>query len=343
MSTIKLPALNDRETTILTAIIEKYIESGIPVSSGYIKKYCGLNLSPATIRAVMASLEQKGLLTHFHTSGGRVPTDVGYRFYVNDTHEIIASYDPFSDNIKNELLTIVNDVDELLNATVLMLSKVSRMFGVISVSGYQRSILTDIELVLLEGNRVMLVLALDTGLVKSIVLNLDLVIQPNLVTKITQVLKDRLIGYSLKEIQSTIRVRLNDLEMYSHELVQVLVNDSEKYFDLNKNESIYTSSYDILLEQPEFQNLTSFQRLLPALDKAYLNQHFQENFNAHSSHTLIGTENEDELLNDCSIITTEFNSEIIKGRIGVLGPKRIPYLTVQSIIEKFAEIIQHAL
>jgi heat-inducible transcriptional repressor len=291
----------------------------------------------------MASLEQKGLLTHFHTSGGRVPTDVGYRFYVNDTHEIIASYDPFSDNIKNELLTIVNDVDELLNATVLMLSKVSRMFGVISVSGYQRSILTDIELVLLEGNRVMLVLALDTGLVKSIVLNLDLVIQPNLVTKITQVLKDRLIGYSLKEIQSTIRVRLNDLEMYSHELVQVLVNDSEKYFDLNKNESIYTSSYDILLEQPEFQNLTSFQRLLPALDKAYLNQHFQENFNAHSSHTLIGTENEDELLNECSIITTEFNSEIIKGRIGVLGPKRIPYLTVQSIIEKFAEIIQHAL
>ena len=343
MSTIKLPTLNDREATILTSIIEEYIDSGTPVSSGYIKKYCGLNLSPATIRAVMASLEQKGLLTHFHTSGGRVPTDVGYRFYVNDTHEIIASYDPFSDNIKNELLTIVNDVDELLNATVLMLSKVSRMFGVISVSGYQRSILTDIELVLLEGNRVMLVLALDTGLVKSIVLNLDLVIQPNLVTKITQVLKDRLIGYSLKEIQSTIRVRLNDLEMYSHELVQVLVNDSEKYFDLNKNESIYTSSYDILLEQPEFQNLTSFQRLLPALDKAYLNQHFQENFNAHSSHTLIGTENEDELLNDCSIITTEFNSEIIKGRIGVLGPKRIPYLTVQSIIEKFADIIQHAL
>ena len=343
MSTIKLPTLNDREATILTSIIEAYIDSGTPVSSGYIKKYCGLNLSPATIRAVMASLEQKGLLTHFHTSGGRVPTDVGYRFYVNDTHEIIASYDPFSDNIKNELLTIVNDVDELLNATVLMLSKVSRMFGVISVSGYQRSILTDIELVLLEGNRVMLVLALDTGLVKSIVLNLDLVIQPNLVTKITQVLKDRLIGYSLKEIQSTIRVRLNDLEMYSHELVQVLVNDSEKYFDLNKNESIYTSSYDILLEQPEFQNLTSFQRLLPALDKAYLNQHFQENFNAHSSHTLIGTENEDELLNECSIITTEFNSEIIKGRIGVLGPKRIPYLTVQSIIEKFAEIIQHAL
>ena len=343
MPTIKLPTLNDREATILTSIIEEYIDSGTPVSSGYIKKYCGLNLSPATIRAVMASLEQKGLLTHFHTSGGRVPTDVGYRFYVNDTHEIIASYDPFSDNIKNELLTIVNDVDELLNATVLMLSKVSRMFGVISVSGYQRSILTDIELVLLEGNRVMLVLALDTGLVKSIVLNLDLVIQPNLVTKITQVLKDRLIGYSLKEIQSTIRVRLNDLEMYSHELVQVLVNDSEKYFDLNKNESIYTSSYDILLEQPEFQNLTSFQRLLPALDKAYLNQHFQENFNAHSSHTLIGTENEDELLNECSIITTEFNSEIIKGRIGVLGPKRIPYLTVQSIIEKFAEIIQHAL
>jgi len=343
MSTIKIPNLTDREATILTSIVEEYITSGKPVSSGYLKEHCRLNVSPATIRNVMASLEQKGLLTHFHTSGGRTPTDVGYRFYVNATPEFRSLDLPFSASIEQELLTIANNVDELLDTTVFMLAKVSHMFGVVLISGYQKSILTDIELVTLQGNRVMLVLALDSGLVKSIVLNLDLDIQPNLINKITRVLKDRLVGSSLKEIESTINVRLNDIEMYSHELIQVLVNDRYKYFQIDQNKRIYTSSSDVLLERPEFQNIANFQRILPALDKAYLNQHFKENFSDNSDMTLIGKENEDELLNDCSIITTQFDSGLIKGRIGVLGPKRIPYLSVQTILKKFAEIIQSAL
>ena len=249
----------------------------------------------------------------------------------------------FSEGIEQELLTISNNVDELLNATAFMLAKVSRMFGVIFISEYQKSILTDIELVSLKGNRIMLVLAMDTGLVKSIVLNLDLDIKPVFMDKITQIFKDRLVGCTLKEIHKTIKVRLIDTEMYSHELVQVLVNDCLKYFRIDNNKLIYTSSYDVLLEQPEFQDLANFQRLLPALDKAYLNQHFKDNFNDYSDLTLIGKENKDKLLNDCSIMTTQFDSGLITGKVGVLGPKRIPYGSVQSILEKFAEIIQSAL
>ena len=128
------------------------------------------------------------------------------------------------EKIEQELLIISNNVDELLDATAFMLAKVSHMFGVILVSGYQKSMLTDIELVALEGNRVMLVLAMDTGSVESIVLNLNLTIQPKLIQKITRILKERLVGFSLKEIQSTIKNRLNDTEMYSHELVQILIN-----------------------------------------------------------------------------------------------------------------------
>ncbi len=343
MTTSKIPNLTDREAKILSAVVEGYIESGTPVSSGYLKKCYGMNVSPATIRNVMASLEQKGFLTHFHTSGGRVPTDVGYRFYVNAIPEFRSLDDPLSENIEQELLTISTNVDELLDATAFMLAKVSRMFGVVLISGYQKSILTDIELVSLKGDRVMLVLAMDTGLVKSIVLNLDVDIKPTFIQKITQVLKDRLVGCSLKEIHDTIKVRLIDSEMYSHELVQVLINDCSKYFRIEQNKSIYTSSADVLLEQPEFQDLSIFQRLLPALEKTYLNQHFKENFSSHSAPTLIGKENKDKLLNDCSIMTTQFDNGLIHGRIGVLGPKRIPYQSVQSILEKFAEIIHSAL
>lgn len=338
-----IPNLTDREETILSVVVESYIEVGMPISSGYIKKNCDLNISPATIRNAMSSLEKKGYLTHLHTSGGRVPTDIGYRYYVNILPEFQSSNNPLSENIEQDLLIISNNVDELLDATAFMLAKVSHMFGVISVSGYQRSILTDIELVCIEGNRVMLVLAMDTGLVESIVLNLNLDIKPKLIHKITHMLKDRLVGCTLKEIQFSIKNRLNDTEMYSHELVQILIKDSYKYFNIDSNKSIYTSSANVLLEQPEFQNISNFQRILPALDKTYLNNHFKENFKDHSTQTLIGKENEDELLNDCSIITTQFDSGLIKGRIGVLGPKRVPYMSVQAILEKFAEIIHNAL
>jgi len=343
MSTIKIPNLNDREAAILTSVIEEYIASGTPVSSGYLKKHCGMNVSPATIRNVMVSLEKKGFLMQLHTSGGRIPSDVGYRFYVNAKPKFRSLDDPFSESVEKELLTVANNVDELLDSTALMLAKVSHMFGVVLISGYHKSILTDIELVSLHGNRIMLVLGLDSGLIKSIVLNLDLNIQPKLINKITLILKERLIGCSLKEIQSTIGMRLNGTEMYSHELVQVLIDDCLNYFHIDNNKRIYTSPSDVLLDQPEFQNLANFQRLLPALDKSYLNQHFKDNFSDKSERTLIGIENEDELLNDCSIITTQFDSGLIQGTIGVLGPKRIPYMSVQSIIDKFAEIIQSAL
>ena len=335
--------LTNREATILSDVVEYYIESGLPVSSGYLTKNCGLNISSATIRNAMFSLEQKGYLTHLHTSSGRIPTDTGYRFYVNIIQEYQVLDNQISEKIEQELLIISNNVDELLDATAFMLAKVSHMFGIILVSGYQKSMLSDIELVVLEGNRVMLVLAMDTGSVESIVMNLNLTIQPKLIHKITRILKERLVGFSLKEIQSTINRRLNDTEMYSHELVQILINNSNKYFHIDNNKSIYTSSTNVLLDQPEFQDLSNFQRILPALDKAYLNNHFKINFTDQSNQTLIGKENEDELLKDCAIITTQFDSGLIKGRIGVVGPKRVPYISVQATLKKFAEIIHNAL
>ena len=335
--------LTNREATILSDVVEYYIESGIPVSSGYLTKNCGLNISSATIRNAMFSLEQKGYLTHLHTSSGRIPTDTGYRFYVNIIQEYQVLDSQISKKIEQELLIISNNVDELLDATAFMLAKVSHMFGIILVSEYQKSMLSDIELVVLEGNRVMLVLAMDTGSVESIVMNLNLTIQPKLIHKITRILKERLVGFSLKEIQSTINRRLNDTEMYSHELVQILINNSNKYFHIDNNKSIYTSSTNVLLDQPEFQDISNFQRILPALDKAYLNNHFKINFTDQSNQTLIGKENEDELLKDCAIITTQFDSGLIKGRIGVVGPKRVPYISVQATLKKFAEIIHNAL
>ena len=343
MSLANISNLNNREAAVLTSLIEGYIQTGSPISSTFLSKKYNLNISSATIRSVMSTLEDKGYLTHLHTSGGRLPTDIGYRFYVDTIKTLHPTKALLSKDLEHELLTISNNVDELLNATAIMLSKVSNMFGVVTINGYQNSILTDIELVPIQGDRVMLVLALDTGIVKSIVLNLDIRLNEKFINKTTQLLNDRLVNLSLKEIQNSIINRLNDVEIYSHELVQVLINDSSNYFSIDTNKSIYTSPTDVLLEQPEFNNVVNYKKLLPALDKDFLIEHFKTNFSLGSKSTLIGAENGDVRLNECAIITTYFESGTISGKIGVVGPKRIPYQSLQSILEQFTEIVESAI
>ena len=257
-------------------------------------------LSTATIRSVMSSLEQDGFLRKAHKSGGRIPTDLGYRFYIDSINFTHPTNENTISELESELKTISNNVDELLSATASMLSKLSNMFGVITISEYQNSILADIELVELNGNRVMLVLALDNGLVKSIVLNLDIEIAVKHINSITELLKEKLRGLSLIEIQKTISKRLNDSEAINHEIIQILINDRFNFFSIENNKLIYTSSYNVLLEQPEFKDIENFQKILPGLEKKFLNLYIEKNFNVDSMNDLIGRENNHEFFNSCA-------------------------------------------
>ena len=139
--------LNDRENLILKTTIEDFISSGVPISSQKLYQRYFHSISPATIRNTLAALEKKGLLKHMHTSSGRLPTDSGYRYFVDtliqDNTSMIDEYD----NVSNSLSAVADNLEDLLQATALMLGKISHLFGVVMVSHQQRSILTDIELV----------------------------------------------------------------------------------------------------------------------------------------------------------------------------------------------------
>ena len=342
MITEKNKNLINREADILSRVVDCYIETCKPISSKFVKVFHGLNISTATIRKTMASLEEKGYLTHFHTSGGRIPTDSGYRYYVNTINFPKKIDKDITNALKDELKTVNNNVDKLLSITTVMLSNISQMFSVVTISDYQSCILTDIELVPIQGNRIMLVLAMDTGLVKSIVLSLQISIDDKSIKKTAELLKEKLVGCSLKEIQSTIIGRLNDVEMYGHELIQILVNERYKYFNITSNNNIYTSPVNVLLNYPEFQNITKFQKILPALDKSFLSDYFNQNFSHELDEILIGEENADKILSECSIVSSPFNQGTVRGRIGVIGPKRIPYVQIQNILNNFTEIINSA-
>ena len=343
MTIQKYKNLDERYTAILIAVVEGYINTCLPISSKFVQNRIDTTLSSATIRNVISSLEQEGFLRQVHKSGGRIPTDLGYRFYINKINASYPSEDQAISNLEDELKTISSNVDELLNATALMVSKLSNMFGVVTITDYHRSILRDIELVELNDNRVMLVLATDNGLVKSMVLNLDINIAIKHIESITVLLKDRLIGLTLEEIQNTITDRLNDTLIFNHELVQILINERYSYFSISNNKLIYTSPVNVLLDQPEFQNISNLQQILPALDKTYLNGYLNNYFDTSSDYDLIGKENKDKIFKDCAILTSKFQSNAMSGRIGVIGPKRLNYINVKNILNTFKKVVQDAI
>lgn len=343
MTIINIPNLSDREAQILFATVESFIQTTVPVSSNYLKKRYGFTISPATIRTTLANLEKKGFLKHIHTSSGRVPTDFGYRYYVDSVQSRNPSISVLPEKIAENLVTIASNVDELLNATAMMLAKISHLFGIVWVAKYEQSILSDIELVLLQSKRVMLILATESGLVRSIVLNLDVNVDARYLDLITQILKDRLVGIPLKKIQLSIKDRLRDTEIYHHEIVQILLDDPHENFSIEQNKLIYTSSPNEILKQPEFQNLVSYQRLLPALEKQYLSEIFKQALIEKPPCAYIGYEIHDQHLTECSILTTSFSSSGINGQLGIVGPTRLPYQSIQTLLNQFAEVLPFVL
>ena len=332
--------LTQREKDILKITIEDFISFGVPVSSQKLHSDYFNQLSSATIRNSLANLEKIGLLKSIHTSSGKVPTDNGYRYYVDtliaDSSKTIQEYD----NISQKLTEASDNLEDLLQATAYMLGKISRLFGVIVVSKHQRNILNEIELIHLSSERIMLVLGLNSGFIKSIVLNLDVSIDDSLLKVINQGLKDRLLGLSLNEIQDSIKERLIESKYYDHEIVQILVQDPSKHFMISSEKLIYTSSFHQLLDYPEFHEINRLKTLMSFFHEKSLEEYLDNNISDEKNNIIIGKEIGDSNFSNCSIVSKPFDNININGQMLVLGPKRLPYQNIKTILTNFTKIIK---
>ncbi|NIA18773.1 MAG: hypothetical protein GWO85_01600, partial [Simkaniaceae bacterium] len=223
--------LTDRDVAILQATIEDYIDHIQPVGSQFLKKTHHFHCSSATIRNTLAKLEALGLLTHPFTSAGRIPTDAGYRYYV----DVILPWDEtqFSDedgNAFKELTQFTTQIDRLLQATASVLSETSKLFSVVLLSDVRKSILTGLELVELSSDRIMMVLEVDSGLIQSMVFNLHVEVNRVQLQKIADILLELLQGLTLEEIRTTFKSRIEDIEVADHEIIQVLLKNPVRFF-----------------------------------------------------------------------------------------------------------------
>ena len=331
--------LNQREKEILKKTIEDYISFGTPISSQSLHNNYFNQLSAATIRNSLAKLEQTGMLKSIHTSSGKVPTDNGYRYYVDSLIAENTSTIQEYDNIAQKLSDASDNLEDLLQATAYMLGKISRLFSMVIISKQQKNILNEIELLHLSSERIMLVLGLDSGFIRSIVLNLNITIDSSSLKFINEALKDRLLGLSLDEIQSSIKERLKESQYFDHEIVQILVQDPNKHFKISGEKLVYTSPFYQLLDYPEFHEINKLKTLMSYIHDKSMEEYFNKYLLDGGNSIIIGKEIGDSNFNNCSIISEPFENNNINGQMLVLGPKRIPYKNIKRILTNFTDII----
>jgi heat-inducible transcriptional repressor len=344
------PELNERERRVLEAVIQSYVETAEPAGSRTISRRFGLGVSPATIRNTMSDLEEKGYLYHPHTSAGRVPTDIAYRLYVDSLMRVspIASSD--RDRLAEQLTAATggSTIEAILRRAAQSLSVLTQELGMAVGPRLDKIVLQKLELVRLSSERLVLVLSLHGGAVRTIFVEVGEPIADNALAEVQVVLNERLAGHTLQEIRLSLAARLRDANSApgGRELLNIFVQEGDSIFDdpLKRDESLVLGQTSVLAEQPEFASSDKMRRLLALTES---NEHLTELLRRrHVSPGVsitIGNEHADPRFENFTIVTSEYRAGSLTGVIGVIGPTRRPYEKVIAVVTHASRLVSDLL
>lgn len=324
--------LNDRKKKILQAIVDEYVETAEPVSSGVLCDKHGIDYSSATIRNEMAELEKEGYLSKVHTSSGRVPSAKGYRLYVNDLLKEQNLSLEETKYIKSQLENKVDEIEELTKITTNTLSEITHYTTVAIGPRTTEQIIEEIKFVLLGTRMVMCVIVTDGGLVKETIIKFNEDIRDEQVQNLNSIFNSKLKGKPLEKIDKPLEEYIFSELNYSVEVIKAIINQINKIIE--EEEKIYYEGANKVFEQPEFQNVQMAKNFINILDRKdlvmdLLNSEFTDDINVY-----IGDENADDDLQDFSIITFKQRiNDKEMGTIGIIGPKRMDYSKVIAVMK----------
>lgn len=338
-------SLTDREREVLKYVVDNFILNAVPVGSRSVSKQTDLNLSAATIRNVMSDLEEMDLLKTPHTSAGRIPTDKGYRYYVDilmDKEKLSLSDEyALKSQFDEKNLNILENQD-IFAETSRILGKISHLLAVVSQPQISKGIFEKFEFVRISSNKILVVLYIKSGLVKTVIMEIDSDITKSKLESMASFLNERLHGLTLREIRETFIERLYDYIEKDSDLIQVFIRSLDKlYTEEEKGSKIYFGGTGDLILQPEFGNPKNFKEIIDLAEDKNLVIHIFENSYREDNKVLIsiGNENPDEKLKNYSVITTTYNVGDVKGNIGVIGPKRMNYARMVSLLQYTSKLI----
>jgi heat-inducible transcriptional repressor len=337
--------LSNREKEVLKYIVENFIKYALPVGSREISKQTDLNLSSATIRNVMSDLEDLDLLETPHTSAGRMPTDRGYRFYVDSLMNKESLNKSEINFIKSQIedsKTSVVDNEDLFLETSRILGKISHQLAVVTQPFLSSGIFEKIELINISSKKILVVLNIKSGYVRTVMMEVDSEISRDKLDKLTSFLNERLQGLTLKEIRVTFEERVTDYKHKEPELIQMFINSIDKiYSDEEKGRKIFLSGTGDIITQPEFDDPKNFRSVIDLTEDKNLVVHiFQKPGKGKNEVSIsIGSENREKKLKDYSVVCTSYSFGEIKGNIGIIGPRRMNYKKMVSLIEYTSKLI----
>ena len=334
--------LSDREKTVLRYVVRDFIETATPVGSRFISKHHekDLGLSSASIRNVMSDLEHLGYIGHPHTSAGRVPTDSGYRFYLDSLMELERLSRKDQRSIRDNIGT-AEDTDRVLKEVSRLLGKISHQLCVITPPSLASGVFEKLELVPLPGNRVMVIISIRSGLVRTIMMEASSEIPREKLDDLGRFLNERLSGLSLQEIRSTFAERVREVQDEETGLIRLFIESVDKLFTPPRAERLHIGGAKDVVEQPEFVNAQDFRSVIELINDEEIIIHVLEKHRTPPEQVkvTIGQENQDEKLRPYSVITTSYAAGDARGSIGVIGPRRMPYYRVIPLLDFVARTV----
>jgi heat-inducible transcriptional repressor len=342
--------LSKRERRVLDAVIQTYVQTAEPAGSRTVSRLFGLGVSPATIRNTMSDLEEKGFLFHPHTSAGRVPTNKAYRAYVDEllgTPSAVAG--PERDRLAQALSTTGDPIETILRRAAQSLGVLTQELGVALGPRLAASVLLRLDLVRVSSERLLMVLTLEGGSVRTVFVEVAGSIADIALTEVTKVLNERLAGLTLEQIRLTVGERLRDTVAAptAQELLNIFVQEADALFDENISlgeEPILLGQTSVLAEQPEFAAADRMRRLLELTERPHaLAEALKRRGETAGISITIGTEHDDEKLRDFTVVTAEYRTGSLVGVIGVIGPTRMPYDKVISLVNHTSQLLSDLL
>ena len=336
--------LTDRERQVLEAVIETYVQTAEPAGSRTIAQRYQLGLSPATIRNTMSELEDKGYLYHPHTSAGRIPTDLAYRVYVDFLMRPHAVAPAQAQHIRGELEGQRDAIDAILARAAQVLGVLTNELGVAVGPTIEEAVLERLDLLQVSTERLLLVLTLRSGAVRTIFVEVPTELAADVVQQVTVVLNERLAGLTLKEIRATLADRLRDAgssEPGSSELLNIFIQEAEGLFDVpvGPTSTVLLGSTQPLAGQPEFATREQLQGLLDVTERRDLLRDAIAARGGEGLTITIGQEHADARLASFTLVTSAYRFGPLSGVIGVMGPTRMPYDKIAALVNHTSRLV----
>ena len=319
--------LDDRKVKILDAIIRNYLATGEPVGSRTISKYTDLNLSSATIRNEMADLEELGYIVQPHTSAGRIPSDKGYRFYVD---HLMKEKDREVSEMKEFVIEKTQKMEQVLKSVAKMLATNTNYATMISATTHHNKV-KFIQLSSVSAHQVLAVVVMNSNIVKNHMIDIEEELDNETLLKLNILLNTALNGLALQEINLATIARLKEQAGIHSQVVSDVMDALAQALSEQEDLQIYTSGTTNILKYPELTTSDNATNLLSTFEEKdelinLVNETLAETSSETGIQVYIGNESPIQSMKDCSVVTATYElEEGMKGTIGIIGPKRMDY------------------